>query len=87
MGLNAWPTGSGTIRRCGFVGVGVALLEEVCHCGMGFEVSYAQAILSVVYSLLLLPSDQDVDLSAPSPAPCLPTCCHASHPDNNGLNL
>jgi hypothetical protein len=23
--------GSGTVRRCGFVGVGVALLEEVCH--------------------------------------------------------
>jgi len=30
--------GSGTIRRCG-LGGGVALLEEVCHCGMGFEVS------------------------------------------------
>ena len=28
-------TGSGTIRRCGFVGVGVAL-EEVCHCGYRF---------------------------------------------------
>ena len=27
------PTGSGTIRRCGFVEVGVALLEEACHCG------------------------------------------------------
>ena len=26
-------TGSGAIRRCGFVGVGMALLEEVCHCG------------------------------------------------------
>jgi hypothetical protein len=24
---------SGTIRRCGLVGVGVALLEEACHCG------------------------------------------------------
>ena len=24
-------TGSGTIRRCGFAGVGVASLEEVCH--------------------------------------------------------
>jgi hypothetical protein len=30
MGLNAWPIGSGTISRCHFVGVGVALLEEVC---------------------------------------------------------
>jgi hypothetical protein len=26
--------GSGT-NRCGLVGVGVALLEEVCHCGGG----------------------------------------------------
>jgi hypothetical protein len=25
--------GSGTIRRCGLVGVGVVLLEEVHHCG------------------------------------------------------
>jgi hypothetical protein len=25
--------GSDTIRTCGLVGVGVALLEEVCHCG------------------------------------------------------
>ena len=27
------PVGSGTIRRCGLVGIGVALLEEVCHRG------------------------------------------------------
>ena len=27
--------GSGTIRTCGPVKVGVALLEEVCHCGGG----------------------------------------------------
>jgi hypothetical protein len=26
---------SGTIRRCSSVEVGVALLEEVCHCGHG----------------------------------------------------
>jgi hypothetical protein len=37
--LNAWPTGSGTIRRCGLVGVGVALLEEEHLYGGGFEVS------------------------------------------------
>jgi hypothetical protein len=35
-----WPPegqsiGSGTIRRCGLDGAGVALLEEVCHCGGG----------------------------------------------------
>jgi hypothetical protein len=29
--------GSGTVRRCGFVRVGMILLEEVCHCGGGFE--------------------------------------------------
>ena len=29
------PIGSGTIRTCGFVEVGMALLEEVCHCGGG----------------------------------------------------
>jgi hypothetical protein len=28
---------SGTVWRCGLVGVGVALLEEVCHCGHGLE--------------------------------------------------
>ena len=30
--LNAWPIGIGTIIRCGLVIVGIALLEEVCHC-------------------------------------------------------
>ena len=33
--LNMLGPGSGT-RRCGFVGVDVALLEEVCHCGHEF---------------------------------------------------
>ena len=46
-------------------------------CGGGFEFCYAQAMLSVTHSLLL-PADQDAELSAPSPAPCLPGCCHAS---------
>ena len=66
--LNAWPIGSGTIRRCGLVGQSVALLEEGCHCGAGFEVSYAQAMPSVANSFLL-PVEQEVELSAPSPAP------------------
>ena len=34
-GLNMLGPGSGTIRLYGLVGVGVALLEEVCHCGGG----------------------------------------------------
>ena len=29
------PKRSGTIRRCDLVGIGMALLEEVCHCGHG----------------------------------------------------
>jgi hypothetical protein len=28
----AWPMGSGTIRRHGLIKMGVAFLEEVCHC-------------------------------------------------------
>ena len=31
----AWPMESGNVRKCGFVGVGVPLLEEVHHCGGG----------------------------------------------------
>ena len=61
----------GTTRRCGLVGVGVALSEDVCHYGAGFEGSYAQVKPTVFPSLLLLPVDQDVQLSAPYPAPCL----------------
>ena len=34
---------------------------------------------------LSVPSDQNVELSAPSPAPCLPACCHA--PQHDGLKL
>jgi hypothetical protein len=33
-GFYMFGPGSGTIRRRGFVGVSVALLEEVCHCGL-----------------------------------------------------
>jgi hypothetical protein len=78
--LNAWIIRSGTIRRCGIVGVGVALLEEVqVTVGMGFEVSYAQ-IWPMWHSLLLQPMNQDTELSAPS-------TYHAPYHDNNELNL
>ena len=40
---------------------------------------------SVVDSLLLLPSDQDVELPDPSLAPCLPGCYQAYLHDDNGL--
>ena len=29
------PKGDGAIRRCGFIGVDIVLLKEVCHCGVG----------------------------------------------------
>jgi hypothetical protein len=84
--FECWPVESGTIRKCKLIGVVVALLEKACHCReRGCEVLSAQAMSSVECILLLLPADQDVELSAPSPAPSLPTCCHASHDDDNGL--
>jgi hypothetical protein len=65
----------------------MALLEKVYHLGAGFESFSAQAMPSVAHSLILLPADEDVELSVPSPAPCLPACCHASYHDDNELNL
>jgi predicted metal-binding protein len=46
--------GSGTIRRCGLIGRGVALLE-VCHCGgRALGVSYmCSSLASVIQTLLL----------------------------------
>ena len=41
-GLHMFAIGGGTIRSCGLLGVSVAFLEEVCHLGVGFEVSEAQ---------------------------------------------
>ena len=35
--LNKLGPWSDTIRRYGLIGVGVALLEEVCHCEIDFE--------------------------------------------------
>jgi hypothetical protein len=49
----------------------VVLLEEVCHCGVGFEILLTT--WEPVFSQQ--PSDEDIELSAP-PAPCLPGCCH-----------
>jgi hypothetical protein len=53
---------------------------------VGFEVSYMlkSGQCDTVFSSL--PVDQDIELSA-LPVPCLPGCCHASHHDDNGLNL
>ena len=78
---NAWLVGSGTIRRCGLVGVGVPLLEEICHCGGRLQgLIFVQAMLSVKQSLLV-----PAGLSALSPAPCLPAYHMFSCSDDNEL--
>ena len=76
---------SGTITRCGFVALWVALLEEVCHhCG-GFEVSYVQVTcIDTVY--FLLPADQDVQIQLlHQHQVCL--CVYMFHYDDTGMNI
>jgi len=72
-------TGTGTLKRCDLVGVGVALFEELCHWGVGFD---AQGGI-----LFLLSVDPDGEFSATSPALCSPASGHASHHVDNELNL
>lgn len=55
--------------------------------GVGFEISYVQAMHSVAPRISLLPRNQDVENSMPSLAPCLPTQWYVSCQDNNGLNI
>ena len=75
--------GSNTIRRYGLVGVGMAVLEEVCHWGraLRFQMPKPGPVS------LSLPANLNVELSAASAAPCLPACPHAYHHGDNGLNL
>jgi hypothetical protein len=82
-GLNRLGPGRGTIRSCILVGVGVALLEEACHCGGGLWDPHPNCLRDSVFRL---PSEQDSELSAP-PVPCLPGSCHALCHDENGLNI
>ena len=72
-GLNMLGPGSGTTRRSGLVEVGVALLEEVSHCGRGLQDTHPSSLEA---SILLFTFEQDVELSTPL-TPCLPRCCHA----------
>ena len=46
------PKASGTIRRYGFIGVGMASKKNCVTVELGLEVSFAQATLSVVYCSL-----------------------------------
>lgn len=56
----------------------VALVEEECYF-VGFGVSNAH--------FFLLPKGPTVELSDPSPVPCLSVCNNASHYADKGLNL
>jgi hypothetical protein len=81
MCMNAWPIGTGTIKSCDLVGGSVALWGQTLR-------SYiCSSYTHVTHSLLLLLADQDVALSAPSPAPPPTTQCYVSLHDDNGLNL
>ena len=74
--------GNGTIRKCVLDGVGMVLMEDVCHCGCEFSDPGS----SYLGDSVCLPLEQDVELSVP-PVSWLPACCHASYHDDNGLNL
>jgi hypothetical protein len=85
--LKAWLIGNSTIKMYGLVGVGLTLLEEVYHCG------------GRLWDLLSSNHDQcdtqspsvalgsRIELSALSPALCLPALCHIFIHGDNGLNL
>lgn len=84
-GLNSYvfeclAMGSGTIRS-GHGGVGVALLEDVCHCvSKHWGLIFAQDASNKTHRLLL-PKDHDVELSAHFQEPCLHGHSHACHHD------
>jgi hypothetical protein len=79
MCLNTWPIENGIIRRDDLIGVGVALLEEVCHCGdklLGLMLQI-HPVWHTQYGPFQLSSDQDVGLLALSVASCVSGHCHA----------
>ena len=64
------PIGSGIIRRCGFLAVGVVLMGEVCHWAQALRLHMLK--LGLKWLSLLLLMDADVELSVPTQTPCLP---------------
>jgi hypothetical protein len=83
-----WPyrlIGKGSMRRCGLVAVGVALLEEVCHCGKALRSQKLKP--GLVHHFLPAAFGLDVEPSSLSPAPCLPAHPHTPHQGNNELKL
>jgi hypothetical protein len=77
---------SGTVTRCGLIGIAVAGFDGFLSVPpVQKRDSVPGCLQSGVFSWL--PLSQDVELSAPSPAPFLPGCFHASCHDENGQNL
>ena len=74
-----------SIRRCGFVGVGMALLEEVCHAGGGLWRFLCSEYWLV--SWLISCCLQDVRFSVTTSSLCLSAHHHAPHHDDYELNL
>lgn len=86
--LNEWFFES--IRRWDLIGVGVILLDEMCHCWwvcVCGEAFILQSLKPGPVPLLLPPADPDVEFLPTSPTPCLPDCCYTHHYDENGLKL
>jgi hypothetical protein len=68
--------------------VSVCLCVCVCVC-VCVRVLWFQKLKPdlVAHCLSLLPVDPDVELLATFAAPCLPSHCHASHHNDDTLNL
>ena len=59
-------------------------IEGSMPLGLGFEV---QKSMSETVNFSSSAADQEVELSTPSPAPCLLACCYPSHRDDNELTF
>ena len=81
-GFECWAIGNDTIRRC-VVGVGVTLLEEVCHCGGRLWGLRSSSLVWLgCLSLLLLFLNEHVTLSS---SPTMPAFFgHAFCHDDDG---
>lgn len=59
----------------------MVLFMEICHCGVGFEISPAKAKPTVTHNVLLLAGDTDIELSSTSGKPHLSAWHPASSHD------
>ena len=81
--LTIW---SDTFRRCGLIGGGGVLLEELWHSIGGLSVLSSGSSQYKMRSSAWLPVNQDIEYLVPL-APCPSKLCHDLCHDDNGLNL